>query len=251
MKNLKQPANISEVFASICGEGLHVGATQLFIRLASCEAECRLCSARGAPKADESFLMRPWPGPKLISVSNPVTPEKLLQKIEAAFPLNIFHSVSFIGGEPLCQPEYISTLAALLRKKGMRTYADTRATNKNDFLKLYPLIDYWSLTIGNPGTRTAMLRNNNRLAGILEEISPANCYLRLILNSDDDPEDYLQMFSQLCLEDYTLVVQPNSIAPARINDWDTGTILEWIKIFQPFFAQIRWIPQVHKLLRIP
>lgn len=251
MKNLKSQGKISEVFASICGEGLNIGSMQLFIRLAACSSECRFCSSKNAPHPEGSFAMRPWPGPRIIRVTNPITPEKLLQKIDSVFPLNIFYSVSFVGGEPLCQQDFIMETAGLLRKKSVRLFADTQAPDVKRLAKMLPVIDDWSITLNHPGKTAMALRLKKHLCDLLEMVNPKNCYLRIILNSDDDPKEFINLFSQLNLDDFTLVIQPSSLAPARINDWDTGTILEWVKTFQPFFAQIRWIPQVHKLLRIP
>lgn len=242
---------VSEIFASVCGEGLNVGTMQLFIRLAECSPGCRHCRAKNAPPAEETFIIRPWPGPQLQKINNPISPSRLIQKIEKIFPLNIFYSVSFIGGEPLCQAGFISEMAQLLRKKAVNVFADSLFPDCEVFNQLYSEIDQWSLTLKSPGKLTTAAKNLRRMENILEKVDPSNCYLRIVVNSDDDPQEFTEFFSNLNLDDFTLVIQPGAEPPSFIKDWDTGTILEWIKTFQPFFLQIRWIPQVHKLLRIP
>ncbi len=251
MKRYKVEGKISEVFASICGEGLNVGAMQLFIRLAGCSESCRHCEGKGADRSEDFFLLRPWPGPRIVKIPNPITPRKLLQKLEHNFPLECFHCVAIIGGEPCCQSEFISEFASILNDLEIFTFADSMIPEKKAFLELYPHIDQWSLTLSQPGRQANALRNHKKMQSVIENTSPQNCYFRVIINSDDDCNEYLNFFQALPLEEYTLVIQPATSIPARINDWDTGTILEWVKIFQPFFAHIRWLPQVHKLLRIP
>lgn len=250
MKTLKHLGKISEVFASIGGEGLHIGSMQLFIRLAACSRECRNCAHRSATAADNFFNMRPWPGPRMIKVANPIAPETLVHEIGMAFPLDIFGSISFVGGEPLCQSDFVQETARLLRQKSIKLFADTQAHKTRQLARLLPFIDEWSITLEQPGRSASTLRAQQHLKSLLEVINPTNCYLRLIINSDDNLDDLLKLFAQQNFNDYTLVLQPSTIAPSRISDWDTGTILEWIRFFQPYFAQIRWIPQVHKLLRI-
>ncbi len=242
---------VSEVFASVCGEGLNVGTMQLFIRLAECSPGCRHCQSKSAPAAEETFFIRPWPGPQIQKISNPINPARLIQKIEKIFPLNIFYSVSFIGGEPLCQAAFIREIAQMFHKKSVNVFADSQLPDGEAFINLYQDVDQWSLTVKNPGKLTTAAKNLRRMENILSKISPANCYLKIVVNSDDDPNEFTDFFSNLNLDDFTLVIQPGAEPPSLIKDWDTGTILEWIKTFQPYFQQIRWIPQVHKLLRIP
>ncbi len=251
MKPSKKPGNISEIFASICGEGLNVGTMQLFIRLADCNDSCRYCQNRNSGGADESFALRPWPGPGTTRINNPITPDKLIHRLTDHFPLSSFHSVSFIGAEPACQADFVAETTRMLHRNDIKVTADTSAPQRPEIKELLELIDFWSITITRPGKTAAAIKNQKKLAAILESISPLKNFLRIIINSDDDPDDYLDLFAQLAVEDFTLIIQPSSIPPARINDWDTATIMEWVKIFQPHFAQIRWIPQVHKLLRIP
>ena len=106
--------NVSEIFVSFQGEGLHAGRRHLFVRLGGCPLRCRYCDT------PESLL--PVPECRILGPdgerrrANPFTPSELEAEVQtliaAAPPLA---ALAVTGGEPLAQTDF---LAAWL---GMRT----------------------------------------------------------------------------------------------------------------------------------
>ncbi len=237
-KLTKIKGNISEVFASIQGEGLFVGTMQLFIRFDD------------KPAADEkTFVLRTLPGAKNQYARNPVSAERLFQLLADTYPLEEFFSISFIGSEPLHQAEFLEEMLHILKKSRLHTFVQTSGTPIKNYIKLSGLVDRWCIDL-NCGTARNTMRCSRAIEKIIESSTPENTYFRLAIDVNDDPEKLLRMITGLQPEEYTLVLQPCAIFPAHISDWDTGTIISWIQLFQPHFHQVRWIPQVHKLLRI-
>lgn len=81
---------ITEIFSSIQGEGIFVGAKQIFVRFDKCNLSCAFCDERDRPDPEE------------------YGPDKLMQEIKALEESKgPHHSVSFTGGEPLLYCDFL------------------------------------------------------------------------------------------------------------------------------------------------
>jgi len=250
LKTENSRAEISEVFASIQGEGLSLGTMQLFIRFGPANRECR---ERAAPVEDnnDQFWYRTLPGTRNLKAKNPITAGKLFNDIARYFPLQQFYCISMIGEEPLRQASFLSAFLPLLKRAGLKTFAQTTAPTTRDFAGLISMFDMICLDLDLSRRERHCEKELNRLATIIEMTDPATAYLRLTVDAHENPHILLAQLEKLPIHRHTLVLQPKMTGLSHISDWDTGTILAWINLFAPLFAHIRWIPQVHKLLRIP
>jgi len=242
-------AEISEVFASIQGEGLFLGSMQLFIRFGSAAGDCR----KNAPAHDnglsEDFWFRTLPGTRNSKGKSPITANRLYKDLAKHFPLEQFFCISMIGEEPLQHADFMADFLALLKRENLKTFIQTSVPSVKDFARIIAMIDFLCLDVELP--RKDNGKELTRLASIIEMTSPDSTYLRLTVDAHENPYILLARLSILPISRYTLILQPKMTGLSHISDWDTGTILEWINLFSPLFAHIRWIPQVHKLLRIP
>lgn len=99
--------NVSELFVSFQGEGLHAGRRQLFVRLGGCPLRCRYC--------DTPDSLVPVPTCRIVGPDgeqlrpNPLAPADLAGLVarlrEVAPPL---HAVALTGGEPVAQAEFVA-----------------------------------------------------------------------------------------------------------------------------------------------
>ena len=99
--------NLSQMFVSFQGEGLHAGRRQLFVRFAGCPLRCRYC--------DEPESLVPVAVCRILGPDgererpNPLSGAELDGEIavlaDAAPPL---HAMALTGGEPLQQAEFLS-----------------------------------------------------------------------------------------------------------------------------------------------
>src|SRR5213594_1193003 len=102
-----EAGNVSEIFVSFQGEGLHAGRRQLFIRLAGCPLRCRYCDT------PESLV--PVAACRVLGPDgeerrkNPFSPAALDATVSAlAGPAPPLHAIAVTGGEPLAQAGFLA-----------------------------------------------------------------------------------------------------------------------------------------------
>ena len=106
--------NVSEMFVSFQGEGLHAGRRHLFVRLGGCPLRCRYCDTPGSlVPVPECRILGPDGERRRANPFTPVELEAEVQALVAAAPP--LAALAVTGGEPLAQTDF---LAAWL---GMRT----------------------------------------------------------------------------------------------------------------------------------
>lgn len=244
---------ISEIFPSLQGEGFFVGAMQLFIRMSGCNLRCRGCDSvnaqEQAPDSDCEVLR--WPGTGGFSLGNPLTEDALCSLIEREFPLTALHSVAFTGGEPLQQSAFVGAVGRRLRNGGLRIFLETNGTLASEVNALLDVVDIWSvdlkLSCGWALPGNIVTAHQSFLAHLPQD----KTWLKLIVALQDTPEAILTALGPLDTAVFPLVLQPYADPAAGSGIWDSASILEWVRILQPYFREIRWVPQVHKLLHIP
>jgi len=111
-------ARIAEVFESIQGEGIYLGERQVFVRFFGCNLSCAYCDTK--------------PG-----YFTQYSPQELLE--ELSLYRGKYHSISFTGGEPLLQRDFLLEVLKETAKRGYRNYLETNGTL---FSELEDLIDY-------------------------------------------------------------------------------------------------------------
>ena len=100
-------AKITEIFESIQGEGVYAGQRQVFVRLAGCNLCCSYCDT-------EFDYFKEYSAAELLS--------------EIASFGKGFHSISFTGGEPLLQKDFLKEVMPLAKQSGDRIYLETNGT---------------------------------------------------------------------------------------------------------------------------
>ena len=98
---------IAEIFLSIQGEGLYVGEKQIFVRLADCNLDCRYCDTK-------IYSYREY------------EPQALLGELNCY--RDNYQSVTFTGGEPLVQKEFLKEILALTHQAGFKNHLETNGT---------------------------------------------------------------------------------------------------------------------------
>lgn len=97
-------ADICEIFSSLQGEGLYTGLDFLFIRFYRCNLNCRYCDTPAAREATPRCILWKNQVRENVTLPNPVNSLTLADCL-SEYPQ---HYVSFTGGEPLLQAEFIS-----------------------------------------------------------------------------------------------------------------------------------------------
>jgi 7-carboxy-7-deazaguanine synthase len=145
---------LHEIFISYQGEGGSVpgscfGKRQIFVRLSGCNlaqgqfgtSGCFYCDSKEACVSNnETCLVQSSPySSDCITVNNPVTPEQVIEFINALKTTDL-HSISFTGGEPCMQKEFLQKLSQLCKEEGFKTYLETNGSVEWD--PIYAKFDF-------------------------------------------------------------------------------------------------------------
>jgi 7-carboxy-7-deazaguanine synthase len=122
---------INEIFESIQGEGMYVGERQIFVRLAGCNIACAFCDTD-------------------TSAYKEYEPQEVLDEVKKF--KGHFHSVSFTGGEPLLQKDFLKELLVLTRKHGFRNYLDTNGTLPEQMRDVAAFVDIVAMDFKLPSS---------------------------------------------------------------------------------------------------
>jgi len=140
--------NVSEIFVSFQGEGLHAGRRHLFVRLGGCPLRCRYCDT------PESLV--PVPECRILGPdgerrrANPFTPGALEAEVQAlvavAPPLA---ALAVTGGEPLAQTDFLAAWLGM-RAGGLPVLLETAGILPARLARLLPEVAIVSLDLKCP-----------------------------------------------------------------------------------------------------
>jgi 7-carboxy-7-deazaguanine synthase len=108
---MRESGNVSEIFVSFQGEGLHAGRRQLFVRFAGCPLRCRYCDTpESLVPVPECRVLGPDGTERQANPLAPATLDALVARLAAAAPP--LHAIAVTGGEPLAQADFLATWLA-------------------------------------------------------------------------------------------------------------------------------------------
>jgi 7-carboxy-7-deazaguanine synthase len=139
MKRLE--GRLLEIFSSFQGEGPYAGLRQVFVRLAGCHLRCAYCDTPESWERASRWTIRGESRP------NPVGVEETLEAIRSFGP---HPSVSFTGGEPVLQAEFVRETALGARALGLKTYLDTSGTLAHRLAVVADAIDIFAFDVKLP-----------------------------------------------------------------------------------------------------
>lgn len=218
---------ISEVFDSIQGEGLYLGERQIFVRFFGCNLSCRFCDTK-------------------LSAFFEYNPQELFEEI--ILYNDDFHSISFTGGEPLLQKDFLKEVLMLTKRNGYQNYLETNGTLSGELEDTIDYVDIVAMDIKLPSSS-----GMGNLWGLhrkfLKIASQKEVFLKAVVCEATQAEDLRQGLSLIKEVDNSavLVLQPNSFD----NQEALAEKLENFKnicINEKVTACI--IPQIHKFVGV-
>ncbi len=117
--------NLVEIFSSVQGEGLYVGAPSVFVRFGGCDLRCGWCDSPHTWRPARQCRIEQAPGSaRFVERDCPLEVADVEMAVAKLLP-GTGDFVSLTGGEPLLQPEPLYELAQRLRARGLRVYLET------------------------------------------------------------------------------------------------------------------------------
>lgn len=230
-------APIMEVFSSIQGEGLLIGRRQIFVRFAGCNLNCNYCDTPESRKstAGEQKTLKELQK----DIMDVITPD--------------FHSISFTGGEPLLQADFIKTF---LEKNRFPSLLETNGSLPKEVKKIADLLNHASVDIKLPEHFKGNI-NHEIIDREIESINilisrGVNTYCKVVM-LPSTRVDTLKLVAETIKEqvsdpsDISMVLQPAS--PLEYWVKNTSKLFEMSeKVGEQL--NVLTIPQVHKLLEV-
>lgn len=224
---MKIKGKIAEVFDSIQGEGIYLGERQLFVRFFGCNLSCRFCDTKL-----NAFLE--------------YEPYELFE--EMRLYRGDFHSVSFTGGEPLLQKDFLKEVLQLTHNNGLKNYLETNGTLPDRLGDVINYLDIVAMDIKLPSsTGTDNFWQAHR--DFLDIASKKEVFVKAIICRSTKIED-LQKTLSLIKEvnrSAILVLQPNSFE----RDMELiGKLHDFRDICRGEKVTACIIPQMHRIVGV-
>lgn len=240
--------NVLEVFSSIQGEGLLVGCRQLFVRLGGCNLACRYCDTQSSRQRQISCNIETYPGSRHFhQVANPLAVDALAGYIQALCSVR-HHSISFTGGEPLLQGDFLFALLKTLNNLPVPKYLETNGTLSTELHKIIDLIDIIGMDIKLPSvTGTEHWSEHHEF---LKAARDKNIFVKIVV-AEQTPQSELDRAVELIAHinrRIPLVLQPITPTHSGVGVPTPEQILAMQEAALKVLEDVRVIPQTHKIL---
>jgi organic radical activating enzyme len=216
---------IFEVFKSIQGEGIYAGEKQIFVRFFGCNLSCRFCDTT-------------------LSGFRECQAQQLWEEIESQG--NGFHSLSFTGGEPLLQKDFLKEILTLSHAAGHKNYLETNGTLFFHLKEVIGELDIIAMDIklaSSSGMGNLMWMHRK----FLEIASAKEVFLKAICCLSTTEEDLLEAITLIkeVNPQAVLVLQPNWF---EYGQQMSEKLLGFRQLCKQQGIDVRVMPQLHKLL---
>jgi organic radical activating enzyme len=217
---------ISEIYRSVQGEGLYLGEEQLFVRFFGCNLSCDFCDTR--PRSFSEY-----------------SPQELFEEIAVYQP--DFHSISFTGGEPLLQKDFLKEILMLTSRNGYKNSLETNGTLAAELEELTRYIDIIAMDIKLPGSNGPSFWGLHRR--FLEASRGKDIFVKIVVSKSSSEEDFLSALNLIKGFGLPLflTLQPNSLE----HDFLLEEKLDHFKYLcrmENIVSAV--IPQMHKVMGV-
>lgn len=216
---------ISDIFESMQGEGIYLGEEQLFVRFFGCNLDCGFCDTK-------------------IGNFREYEPQQLMKELEVF--QNTYHSVSFTGGEPLLQKDFLKEVMALTKNTGYKNYLETNGILHKELEQVIDSTDFIAMDLKLPSSTGQQAFWSEHLE-FLRVAARKEVFLKAVVchaTTGADLREAINLIKEINSA-LILVLQPNSFA-------DDASLRKKLHAFKEICAkegiQGCIIPQIHKIL---
>lgn len=230
-----ESADIVEVFSSIQGEGIFVGARQIFVRFKDCSLNCIFC--------DE---------PKDLK-SRSYSPSELMSEVKSLETAKgPHHSISLTGGEPLLYAEFLKEFLKILKRENLKSYLETNGVLPKKLAKVIDVIDIIAMDFKLPSSTGEREYWNEHLE-FLKIALKSKVFVKVVVTPDTVNEDMEKAVALIKKVDRNIpfILQPATPIRPDGKPIDTNRLLGFMDIAsRNNLENVRAIPQIHKILNM-
>ncbi|MFA4029462.1 MAG: hypothetical protein GDYSWBUE_000460 [Candidatus Fervidibacterota bacterium] len=247
-----------EAFISIQGEGIFVGVPMAFFRLAGCNRRCLYCDTAYAwEKPSYALIKKPFSHEVVLSIQNPVSASRLVGGLLKTISRTAIASVRWAcitGGEPLLQPKFCSAVATELKKAGMRILLETQGDLYEPLREVLSVVDVVSADAKLPSSSGERM-NWDGFERTLSLCRDAKCavYVKLVVTPTTKPTEVRRVSKLIAGVDAQIpfVLQPVTPSGAIREKPSMDLLWRLARIAAQHLSDVRIIPQVHRMLKLP
>lgn len=218
---------IAEVFDSVQGEGLYLGEKQIFVRFFGCNLECKFCDTK-------------------LNCFTEYEPEELFEELKLY--QDQYHSISFTGGEPLFQKDFLKEILQFTYKDGFKNYLETNGTLPQALAEIIDYVHIVAMDLKLPSS-TGLKSFWEAHRRFLEIASRKEVFLKTVICESTEEDDLRQAINLIkeINRSAVLVLQPNSYE-------SYGDLAGKLKRFKDICVEEKTttciIPQMHKIVGV-
>lgn len=242
-------APLIEVFSSLQGEGVLIGARQIFVRFAECNLACTYCDTPF--RQATSCRVEKIPGSAdFTGRENPIDLRyitHLISEWQHSYN-NLHHSVVLTGGEPLLHAEVLKDWLPEI-KPLLPVFLETNGTLPGDLEMILPLVDMISMDIkgfSTSGVETPWAEHARFIKLAKEHL----CQVKLVVDTTTSDAEVLQaaMLVSQHAPDAPFILQPRTVAAGPVPDG--RALLRLQQVAAAKHRDVRIIPQIHPFLGV-
>ena len=248
---LASGANVSELFVSFQGEGVHAGRRQAFVRFGGCPLRCRYCDT------PESLV--PVASCRVVGADgvhhrpNPVTVADLEAEVASlvgtAPPL---HAIAVTGGEPLVQVDFLEGWLAS-RGDALPILLETAGIWPERLARLLPWTAIVSLDVKCPSNTGERPRWDEHAACLSAAVAARrDVYVKMPVDETTLPEE-VERGAQLVADaggPVPLFLTPLTAPDSSASAISAATLERLHAAASGRHRDVRILPQLHKVLGI-
>ena len=221
-------AEITEIFSSFQGEGVFVGARQIFVRFKYCNMKCEFCDTPNEGAVKE------------------YSPTQLVNEVKTIEDISgPHHSVSLTGGEPLVYTDFLKELLPMLQKAKFKSYLETNGTLPNELRRVIDYVDIVAMDFKLPSTAScgSFWKEHEEF---LKASSSKDVFVKIVASQKTKDEDIVLAANIIkrIKPDVAVVLQPH---------WRDvgGALLDKMESYRQEFlkagiSKVGLFPQMHK-----
>lgn len=229
----RMTADVAEIFSSIQGEGPFMGIKQIFIRFAQCNLHCKFCDQKTA------F------GPKHFTVDKMLSIIKQTNENSGGH-----HSVSLTGGEPLMYKDFLVSLLPPLRETNMQIYLETNGTLPEHLEAVIDLVDIVAMDFKLPSS-TGQGEFWREHREFLDIAHTRKCFVKTVVTNETTAADIERTINIIHDIDREILFVLQPVWPVEgIDRAKAGLLLDYLFLAEKKLANVRVMPQMHKVLGV-
>ncbi len=208
-----------------------MGIRQIFVRFAGCNMQCEFCDV------ETPFPAKQFSVDKLTSILKQISENT-----------GDHHSISFTGGEPLLQNEFLKNLIPRLKEMPLKIYLETNATLPASLKDIIDFVDIVALDFKLPSATggRAYWNEHREFLGIARK---KDCFVKSVITNETKDKDIQKAIDIIREVDENILFILQPVWPIKgVEQVKRGLLFDYLFLAEKRLKNTRVMPQMHKFL---